>query len=148
MMSKLFDPKTDDAARLAAWHAASFTDAWSADFIRDLLNGPGVFALVQGKGFILARAAGREGEILTLAVAPEGRRQGTGRALVRDAASHVRQLGASMLFLEVAADNKPALGLYLGLGFEKVGARKAYYGGRDAEVLRAALPLPNPGNFA
>lgn len=147
-MPKLFDPKTHDLDWLAAIHAASFADAWSAGFIGDLFKGSGVFALIQGKGFILARAAGGEAEILTLAVAPEDRRQGIGRALVRKAASYAQELGANTLFLEVGVENEPALGLYRGLGFKTVGSRKAYYGKNDAYVLKAALPLPNPEDFA
>jgi ribosomal-protein-alanine N-acetyltransferase len=48
------------------------------------------------------------------------------------------------VFLEVGTDNPHALALYTGLGFAKVGMRKAYYAGRDALVLR----LPLPANFA
>jgi ribosomal protein S18 acetylase RimI-like enzyme len=44
----------------------------------------------------------------------------------------------------VGADNPHALALYAGLGFVKVGARKAYYDGRDALVLR----LPLAADFA
>lgn len=145
---RLFDPQTDEVADLAALHASAFPDAWSASSLRDLLAGPGVFAYAGADGFILARSAGGEAEILTLAVAPEARRRGIARALVRRAAAHAQSLGAGALFLEVAKDNQPALKLYSGLGFKPVGLRKAYYGGKDAEVLKASLPLPNPGDFA
>ena len=147
-MLRPFDPQTDDIATLAALHATSFTEAWSAAFIRDLFSGPGVFAFVQAEGFILARAAGGEAEILTLAVTPESRRQGIGRALVRKAASRAQELGAATLFLEVAKDNEGAQKLYSGLGFKPVGLRKAYYDGKDAEVMKVVLPLPDADNFA
>jgi ribosomal-protein-alanine N-acetyltransferase len=147
-MPRLFDPRTDDVAALAGLHAASFAQAWSAAFIRDLLAGPGVFAFVRQDGFILARAAGGEAEILTLAVAPKSRRGGIGRALVQEAATHAQGLGAGVLFLEVAKDNEAARKLYSGLGFKPVGLRKAYFDGKDAEVLKAALPLPIPDEFA
>ena len=62
--------------------------------------------------------------------------------------NHAQELGALALFLEVAADNVAAQALYRGTGFASVGRRKAYYGGQDADVLKAILPLPNPGNFA
>lgn len=152
-MPRLFDPQADDIAILAALHATSFADAWSAASIRDLLAGPGVFAFLRENGFILARAVGGEAEILTLAVAPNARRQGIGQALVRQAANHAQGLGAAALFLEVAKDNEAARKLYAGLGFMPVGQRKAYYDGKDAEILKVALPLanpalPNPGDFA
>ena len=49
-------------------------------------------------------------------------------------------MGAASLFLEVGADNPAALALYAGLGFTRVGMRKAYYNGGDALVLRLSLP--------
>lgn len=148
MTPRLFDPATDDVAVLAAQHAACFPDAWSADAIRELFAGPGVFAFTLPDGFILARAAGGEAEILTLAVAPQARRRGLGRLLVRMAARHAGALGASSLFLEVAADNIAAQALYRSEGFSPVGRRKAYYAGQDADVLKVMLPLPNFEDFA
>jgi [ribosomal protein S18]-alanine N-acetyltransferase len=147
-MPSLFDPVRDDVARLAALHATSFDDAWSAAAIRELFAGPGVFAIWDRDGFILARAAGDEAEILTLAVAPAARRHGLGGALVRQAAIHAQSLGAAILFLEVATGNVAASHLYAGLGFCPVGLRKGYYAGQDAAVFKANLPLPNPSEFA
>lgn len=147
-MLRLFDLKTDDIAALAVLHAACFADAWNASSLRDLLAGPGAFAYAGAHGFILARSAGGEAEILTLAVAPAARRKGIGRTLVWRAAAHAHALGAGALFLEVSTDNQPALKLYSALGFKRVGLRKAYYGGKDAQILKASLPLPNSGDFA
>src|SRR6202012_457037 len=92
-------------------------------------------------GFSLARAAGGEAEILTLAVVPESRRGGIGRALVQKAATHAQNLGAATLFLEVAKDNEAGQKLYSRLGFKPVGLRKAYFDGKDAQVMKVALPL-------
>ena len=136
----------DDVGRLASLHAASFADAWSAQAIGDLLAMPGAFVFADDDGFILARAAGGEAEILTLAVAPAARRRGLATALVVAAASHAHLLTAQVLFLEVAADNHAARALYAGLGFAETGLRKGYYTrpGRapeDALVLRSNLPL-------
>jgi ribosomal-protein-alanine N-acetyltransferase len=147
-MPRLFDPQAEDVAVLAALHATAFPDGWSVPYIRDLLAGPGVFAFSHPSGFILARAAGGEAEILTLAVAPAMRRQGIARTLVQKAATRAHGLGAETMFLEVAADNTPALALYRGLGFAPVGLRKAYYGPTDALVLKTSLPLPNSPDFA
>jgi ribosomal-protein-alanine N-acetyltransferase len=148
MTPRLFDPAVDDVEALAGCHALSFAQAWSAASLRDLFAGPGVFAFTLPPGFVLARAAGGEAEILTLAVAPPARRQGLGRALVRAAAARAAALGAKTLFLEVATDNQAGIGLYQGLGFAVAGRRKAYYGEKDAHLLKVILPLPNPDEFA
>jgi len=148
MNPHLFDPATGDVTALAALHAASFPDPWSAQAIRELFAGRGVFAFCLPDGFILARAVGDEAEILTLAVTPAARRLGHGRSLIRAAARHAGKLGASGLFLEVAENNIAAQALYRGQGFVAVGRRKAYYGAQDADVLKVILPLPNSGDFA
>jgi len=138
----LFKGATGD---LAALHASAFAKPWDESALKDLLAGPGVFAFAAPSGFVLARAAGGEAEILTLAVKPSARGRGLGRGLVRAAARHAATLGAQSLFLEVGTDNVPALALYRGLGFQTVGTRKDYYAGPrhggDALVLKAALPL-------
>ena len=139
---------TADTAPMAALHAARFAASWDAAAIVTLLAGPGAFAFHHPHGFVLARAAGGEAEILTLAVTPEKRGQGLGRALLQAAIIRAQEMGAQSVFLEVGADNPSALALYAGLGFAKVGMRKGYYlsasGGTDALVLR----LPLPAKFA
>ena len=135
-----FDSRAGTYA-LAALHAACFPDPWDAAAISALLVTPGTFAYAHEDGFVLARAAAGEAEILTLAVAPAARGQGLGRALLQAAIIRAQELGAEAMFLEVGADNPHALALYAGLGFAKVGMRKGYYSGRDALVLRLPLPV-------
>lgn len=134
----LFD-RSATTAPLAALHAACFERAWDAATLSRMLADRGTFAFVHDDGFVLTRAAADEAEILTLAVRPEARGKGLGHALLQAAINQALALGAATMFLEVGADNPHALALYAGLGFAKVGARKAYYDGRDALVLR--LPL-------
>lgn len=133
-----------DAAPLAALHAACFAHPWDAAAITQLLNTPGTFAFHHKCGFVLARAAGGEAEILTLAVAPAARGQGLGLFLLQAAIIRAQAMGAQAMFLEVGVDNPHALALYAGLGFTRIGTRKAYYstisGGSDALVLRLSLP--------
>lgn len=148
MMARLFDPASKGTARLAALHAACFADRWTARAIADLLAAPNCFAFSNEDGFVMARIAAGEAEILTLAVNPPARRQGLGRVLVASAAAHAHALGASEMFLEVGKDNAAARALYDRLGFRAVATRKGYYQGHDALVLKAALPLPPSGKFA
>lgn len=142
---------TGDPAGLVSLHGAAFDHPWDAAALRELLAGPGVFAFAAPSGFVLARAAGGEAEILTLAVLPSARGKGLGRALMQAAAGRAVLLGAETLFLEVGAENPAALALYTSLGLSRVGSRKGYYdrasrgegaqAGADALVLKAALPL-------
>ena len=143
---ELVSPFEGDAAALAILHAAAFAQPWDEAALRDLLAGPGVFAFAAASGFVLARAAGGEAEILTLAVLPSARGRGLGRALMQAAAARAAAMGADSLFLEVGTDNPAALALYTNLGLARVGARKGYYASGsqsdgDAFVLKAALPL-------
>jgi ribosomal-protein-alanine N-acetyltransferase len=144
------------AAILAGLHAQSFDEAWSEADFEVLLASPGVFALMarareEPIGFILARIAGDEAEILTLAVNPARRRHGAGRKLVVGAADKALRQGATALFLEVAADNAPALALYEACGFRQVGRRDGYYaraaGAADALTLRRDLNSSSPGDY-
>ncbi len=135
-----------EAAALAALHAAAFppADRWGADAIALMLELPGTFALHHpGQGFVLARVAAEEAEILTLAVHPDARRQGHGAALLMGAMAGAVARGATAMFLEVAEGNAAARALYAAAGFAEVGRRRRYYAdGGDALVLRRDL---NPG---
>ena len=148
MTPALFNSATDDAALLAALHVSAFPDPWTKQAICELLAGPGVFVFFTPDGFVMGRAAGGEAEILTLAVAPQARGKGLGRALIAAMAAHALRLGADSIFLEVGDDNPAALALYAGLGFVRVGQRKGYYAGKDASVLKAPLPLSLAQKFA
>lgn len=55
--------------------------------------------------------------IFELQVHPEARRGGVGRALASAAASEALDLGATLLYLQVGADNEAAVSLYRSLGF-------------------------------
>ena len=54
-----------------------------------------------------------------LYVAPEGRRRGVARALVKRARQHAGETGARGLELQTGRDNAPAQTLYRGLGWEE-----------------------------
>jgi ribosomal-protein-alanine N-acetyltransferase len=137
----------EDAPALAALHHAAFPPAerWGPDAIRLLLEMPGAFGLhLPGQGFVLARVAADEAEILTLAVVPTARRAGHGGALLAVAMAQAALRGAGMMILEVSAQNISARALYSAAGFAEVGRRARYYAdGSDALVLRRALSPPS-----
>jgi ribosomal-protein-alanine N-acetyltransferase len=145
-LTRIREADPDDAEALAVVHAAAFADPWDAGVLRAFLRSSDVVGLIAETppaAFGLCRRIVDEAEILTLAVAPEHRRRGLGRALVERMADWARLSGAGALFLEVARDNDAGLALYRAAGFAEVGRRRAYYsrptGAMDALVLRRDL---------
>jgi ribosomal-protein-alanine N-acetyltransferase len=148
----------EDAAAMAELHATAFDDPWDADAIAGLMAMPGAYACAGvwfgsddnnvdsfGKGrllgFVLARSAADEAEILTVAVGIPERGQGLGRKLMEAAAATALASGAATLFLEVADDNMAALALYERLGFVTVGLRPNYYARGTAHVAARTMRL-------
>lgn len=137
----------DHAPALAMLHREDFVRPWTDDEFVSLLAQNTVFgfvALETGNaragpvGFVLARAAADEGEILTIAVARTHRRHGLGWQLMDAALRELYAQRAAALFLEVDETNQPALGLYRRLGFREVGRRPAYYDRPEAEAGKTA----------
>jgi len=140
----------DLASRL---HGAAFAPlgerVWTRQDMAELLASPGAAGWVAQStesaiGFALCRVAADEAELLTIAVHPDERRRGAGRALLTAVIDHARVAGTRSLFLEVGADNPAALTLYGKAGLTTVGHRKAYYRRgegppADAIVMRLTL---------
>jgi ribosomal-protein-alanine N-acetyltransferase len=132
------------AALLADIHAQAFDTPWSIEQLARSLDGPGAFAVMAGsdglaQGFVIARAMAGEAEIITLAVRPTARRQGLGRALMDAAIATALAFGATVMWLEAAVDNEPAVALYLSMGFETTGRRKHYYARSDGPRIDALI---------
>ncbi|MEL6599450.1 MAG: GNAT family N-acetyltransferase [Pseudomonadota bacterium] len=133
---------------MATIHAASFSVGprpWSAEEIVELAEQAGGILVTTGGGFAVGRVIAEEAELLTIAVDPDMRRQGTGATLL--AAYHDRAVraGAQVSVLEVAADNAAARALYDRAGYVLSGQRKRYYarqGQRGADALILTRPLP------
>jgi alkanesulfonate monooxygenase SsuD/methylene tetrahydromethanopterin reductase-like flavin-dependent oxidoreductase (luciferase family)/ribosomal protein S18 acetylase RimI-like enzyme len=60
---------------------------------------------------------GHRGWLYRVAVAPEHRRRGLGRALVREAEQRLRQLGCPKVNLQIEGENRDAVGFYERLGW-------------------------------
>lgn len=139
----------EQAARLATLHARAFKRPWSGEDLAGMLRDEASIAFTTRDGFVLLRVISSEAEILTVAVDPDARGRGLGGALLAAAIRAAAARGAQALFLEVAADNAPALALYARAGFTRVGLRAGYYPREDgpavdALTLRLSLPSPTP----
>jgi ribosomal-protein-alanine N-acetyltransferase len=137
------------APLIAAMTDESTGESWSENAVAGILAQAGSFGFVvhmdeRPAGFILARVAADESEIINLVVAAGARRQGVGRLLLSTTLVRARALGAGSMFLEVARDNEAALALYDEFGFIQVGIRSNYYrrgtnNYTDAFILRRDL---------
>ena len=76
-----------------------------------------------------------EGDVITLAVRPDLRRQGVGGALMRTILADARARGVEALTLEVRPGNTAAVALYASFGFKTVGRRKGYYQDNREDAL-------------
>ena len=132
---------------MAALHAAAFVDerTWTSTEFAEILKNEATRAFTQPHGFALTTTAGGDTELLMLAVHPDQRRHGIGRALTLEWLNGAQD-HADTAFLEVAADNLSALALYTNLGFGIIGKRAGYYARKnapkaDALIMQCALPL-------
>ena len=81
-----------------------------------------------------------EAHVVTVAVLPDLRRRGYGRALVAEALRAAKAEGGRLALLEVRASNTPARELYRSVGFEDVRLRPRYYAdGEDGVEMHAPL---------
>lgn len=144
---------TDDAPALAAIHAEGFAHPWTALTLESMLAERGVVAHViaagDPAGFIVARCAADEAEIITVAVATTGRSKGYGRQLLDASLAELARRRIRKVFLEVEAGNDAALRLYATAGFERIGTRRGYYrqadgSRRDALTMRLDLSARPP----
>ena len=127
-----------EVAPEAAW--------WTGESLAAALEGDAAHFLVEWEeqgigGFVIGRRAADEGEILNLAVRPERRRRGIGRALVERLMEIFAGEATARVFLEVRESNRQAIALYEQLGFRATGRREGYYLEPDeaALVLEAKL---------
>ena len=129
--------------QIAQLEKRCFTDPWSEKSIASELENPLSLWLVavdggQLIGYVGSQTVLGETDMMNLAVAPEARRQGTGRALVLALVDALTEKGSHSLMLEVRVSNTPDRTLYESLGFSQVGRRPKYYVNpkEDALILR------------
>jgi ribosomal-protein-alanine N-acetyltransferase len=141
-MSVDLTPLSAAHARLiAGMHHVCFAEPWNEKAMAELLALPGCFGWLAAEedapqGFVLARIAADEAEILTILVLPPYRRHGLARRMLDAVIDNAKMQGAVKLFLEVALSNVAGLELYTKVGFIQVGRRPRYYAnGGDALLL-------------
>ena len=121
----------------------SFGEAWTRSQCAGILPMSGVSLYVARSpnseemiGFSLQRVIADEAELLLLAVAPQWRGQGIGRALLGQFIDDAKARGAHRLHLEVR-DGNPAVQMYRLAGFDLAGRRRKYYHGSGNQLFDA-----------
>lgn len=131
-MAAIRTARPSDAAALADLEALCFSDPWSEAAILGQLTGEATISLLaeeagQVVGALFLSCLPPEGEVYRLAVRPERRRAGLGRALLCAGLERERKAGVRHLYLDVRAGNAAALALYRAFGFSVCGRRAGYY---------------------
>jgi ribosomal-protein-alanine acetyltransferase len=142
--------RAEDLAYVAALEAQIHLAPWTLGNFRDALAAGYAARVAERGGRIVAYGvlmlAPGEAQLLNLSVVSDSRREGFGRALLRQFMDDARRMGAEQMFLEVRVSNAPGIGLYRSEGFAPIARRVAYYppapvtGSReDALVMRRPL---------
>jgi ribosomal-protein-alanine N-acetyltransferase len=141
-----------DAEPIARLQARGFYRGWPredfAAYLADPERTPAYVACDAKRrivGFAMLRLAADEAELMTIAVEPKWRGKGVGAALLEAGLSDLLMSRATRMFLEVAADNAPAIALYRRRGFAEVGRRDGYYPRPDGTPATALVMSRNLG---
>ena len=142
--------KSNHAASISKLHGDGFNRPWSDGEFQALLVQAPVFGFVAKperrsgaapSGFVLARLAAGEAEILTIVVSKNARRSGLGHSLMDTVLRHLHRARAEYLILEVDETNVAAIGLYKRFGFKEVARRPAYYDSEDGKTSALVMRL-------
>ena len=135
----------EDSAHLAAeLEKICFSEPWSAQGILDeAQRGCFIAAYVDGvfAGYAGMTAVLDERDICNVAVSPDFRSMGIGKALVGALIDDAKKTGASVVMLEVRKSNASAIALYEKTGFKLVGQRKNFYNRPREDALLYNLYL-------
>lgn len=128
-------------ASLADIHLRAFNQSrpWSEEEFARLLADPKTLLLHTANAFVLVQYVLDEAEILTLATDPEVQRQGLATKLLQNLNQACLDKGIIRLFLEVSAENLPAIALYQKGGFTQTGQRAGYYRLKSGQRVDALL---------
>ena len=128
-ISKLLSSHLEGVAEL---ERLCFAEPWSQQSLALLLQNAnlGVVALDEdgapiGYGGLLTVLD--EGQITNIAVHPDHRSKGVGKAILKEIICESKKRGIRDLSLEVRQSNLPAKALYQSHGFEIAGIRKGFY---------------------
>ena len=132
--------KDDDIANVMEVEIKSFNIPWSKEsFENELKNNLALYLVAKvdekAVGYIGVWKIFDEGHITTVAVHPEFRGQGIGRALISELLYLCKKDGIISFTLEVRESNIVAQNLYKSFGFVEEGKRKGYYSDNNENAI-------------
>ncbi|MBU0951676.1 MAG: ribosomal protein S18-alanine N-acetyltransferase [Elusimicrobia bacterium] len=145
MRQAVIEPLTEaDISQIVEIENESFPDPWSKEKFRQelVLKFSYFFTAKIGEeitGYIGLWHIADEGNIVSLAVKKNRRKEGIASQLLGHVMNFAHQKGILDLYLEVRLKNLPAQNLYTKFGFEAVYKRTAYYGDDDALVMHKRI---------
>lgn len=121
-----------DVCNMAKAEKSCFSHPWSEKALLGEIKSSfsdffGAFYEDEFAGYIGGRTVAGETEIFNVAVLPEFRRKGIGKALIEEFIKTAIEKETRVIFLEVRTSNLPAINLYEKCGFVFCGIRKDYY---------------------
>jgi ribosomal-protein-alanine N-acetyltransferase len=136
------DMSRTDLPEIMAIENISFPTPWTeAMILREFETPHSVHRLAEREarvaGYMISWLTPPEAMIMSLAVHPQLRRQGIGRALLSDSLKIFHSTGIETVWLEVRLQNLAAQSLYQRFGFREAYRRRGYYQdtGEDAMVM-------------
>ena len=136
-----------DLPQVISIERRAFASPWSLSmFVLELSKPSGIYlAAVRGSeivGYVICAKYVEAYHVMTIATAPEHRREGVAHALL---GAVIERAGEDANYtLEVRVSNAGAIALYERYGFRSVGVRPRYYAdnGEDALVMWRAVGAP------
>lgn len=133
MARRIDDVREEQLEKIEEIEKACFSMPWTIEQLRSQMKDSQheFIAALDDEGRVLGYVGMMyvldEGYISNVAVAPEARRQGIGRDLIKELMARAAVLGLAFVTLEVRCSNAAAIALYEKQGFIPVGKRKNYY---------------------
>lgn len=128
---KIVPLEREHIKKIADLEKICFSEPWSENALLDaFVRGTKFFVAVGDSGvlgYIGISCILDEGYITNVAVFPEERKKGIGRALIERVFDLAKELSLAFVSLEVRQSNSGAISLYEKMGFKREGIRKNFY---------------------
>ena len=134
-----------DIDAIAEMEERCFSDPWKKSDLANVVKYPFYQSFLaeeggQVCGYGCLIVLFEDAELANIAVSPDVRGKGVGKALMESMHEKAKALGAERMLLEVRVSNASAIGLYEKYGYHRYGIREKYYAdGEDAYLMTKAL---------